>query len=201
MVGVIRRFSRRVLALVLGVGVALGAGFAWFVAVAARPGAATGNADGIVVLTGGAERIETGLRLLAAGRAPRLLVSGVGAGVELADVARRTGMEPGALADRVTLGRIATSTRTNATETAEWAARYRVHDLIVVTASFHMPRALVEMRRTLPGVALFPAPVPPVAGREPSLRALGEEYIKWLVALTGLTSLAPEPRHATGPVG
>jgi uncharacterized SAM-binding protein YcdF (DUF218 family) len=180
---------------------ALAGGFAWFLAVATQPVATTVNADGIVVLTGGADRIETGLRLLTSGRAPRLLVSGVGAGVELADVARRTGMEPGALADRVTLGRIATSTRTNATETADWVARYRMHDLIVVTASFHMPRALVELHRALPGVALFPAPVPPVAGRVPSLRVLGEEYFKWLAAQAGLTTLAPEPRHATGPVG
>lgn len=187
---------------------ALGGGFAWFAYRAANPVAAAARADGIVVLTGGPDRIEAGLNLLAAGRAPRLLVSGVGGGAELADLARRVGLDPGPLAERVSLGRTATSTRTNAMETAEWARQYQVHRLLVVTAAFHMPRALLELRRRLPGVALLPAPVPPGAGRSPSLRTLAEEYIKWLAAEAGLTALAPAPdpraaapRPATGPAG
>lgn len=197
----ILRLLRAIALLLLGAVLALAGGFAWFAAEAGRADGPAPQADAIVVLTGGADRIETGLRLLAASRARRLLVSGVGAGVELSDLARRAGMDPATLADRVTLGRSATSTRTNATETAEWVARHRPGSLIVVTASFHMRRALVELHRALPGVTLFPAPVPPAGGRAPSLRALGEEYIKWLAARAGLTTLAPEPRHATGPVG
>lgn len=169
----------------------LGAGFVWFAAEAARPGHPPRHADGIVVLTGGPERIEAGLRLLAAGRADRLLISGVH-GAELADLTRRAGVDLAPFLDRVTLGRAATSTHTNALEAAEWNRRAPAASLIIVTAGFHMPRALAELRRALPGVLLHRAPVLPGA-KPPSLRILGGEYVKWLAAEAGLTSLFPAP--------
>ena len=56
--------------------VALAGGFAWFLGEAiAEPEQPDRRTDAIVVLTGGAERVETGLALLEAGLAPRLLVS------------------------------------------------------------------------------------------------------------------------------
>ena len=64
-----RRFAK--LAAVVGALLAtalLGAGFAGFVEAAHREPSSPPIADGIVVLTGGAERVETGLRLLAADR-------------------------------------------------------------------------------------------------------------------------------------
>ena len=189
----IARVLGMVTALALLAGLAVGGGFAWFAYRAANPVVSTARADGIVVLTGGPDRIETGLHLLAAGRAPRLLVSGVGGGAELAELASRTGLDLAPLAGRVSLGRVATSTRTNATETADWVQRHQVRSLLVVTAGFHMPRAFVELRRRLAGVELLPAPVPAGVGKAPSLRTLGEEYIKWLAAEAGLSALAPSP--------
>src|SRR5690348_17575754 len=47
------------------------------------------NADGIVVLTGGDSRINDALALLAAGRAKRLLISGVYTGTTSNDIARQ----------------------------------------------------------------------------------------------------------------
>ena len=76
-------------AALLGGGVLWGVGFARFNSIARHTGAAPAPADGIVVLTGGADRIETALRLLIEGRAPYLLVSGVARGAELADLGRR----------------------------------------------------------------------------------------------------------------
>ena len=73
------------------------------------------------MLTGGAERVETALRLLAEGRGRVLLVSGVGRGAELAELARRAGRGPGPVAARVTLGPRRHYTRGNAAETAAWA--------------------------------------------------------------------------------
>ena len=53
-------------------------GFVWFIYhVPAEEVALTRNADGIVVLTGGASRITDAIELLAAGRGKRLLISGV----------------------------------------------------------------------------------------------------------------------------
>src|SRR5262249_38538179 len=47
------------------------------------------NADGVVVLTGGDSRVSDGLALLAAGRAKRLLISGVYTGTTTSDIARQ----------------------------------------------------------------------------------------------------------------
>ena len=73
--------------------------------------------DGIVVLTGGSERVATGLRLLTEGLAPRLLISGAHPEVGLADIAQAAGIDPAPVARQVTIGRAAATTRGNAVET------------------------------------------------------------------------------------
>ena len=177
-------------ALALVAVLAWGAGLAWFVQAALRPGEQPPVADGIVALTGGAERIELALRLLAADRARLLLVSGVAPAAELGELARRAGVDPVPLAARVTLGRQARTTLGNAAETAAWARANGVRSLIVVTAGYHMPRALAEIGRALPEVTLFPAAVLPPAlrARGPAmLRLLASEYTKWLLVRSGLS--------------
>ena len=170
------------------------AGFAWFLRAVEREAAPVPQADGIVALTGGAVRVEMALRLLAEGRARVALVSGVGGAAEFAALARRAGVDPD-LGARVTLGRAAQSTRGNASETASWARANAVHSLIVVTAFYHMPRALAELARTLPEVRLLPVPVTPGA----SWRLLAGEYTKFLAAELGLSAL--DPRQWTHPEG
>jgi uncharacterized SAM-binding protein YcdF (DUF218 family) len=178
-----------------------GAGFAWFLRAALTEAPPPPLADGIVAFTGGAERVETALRLLADGRARLLLVSGVGGAAEFAELARRAGVDRN-LAGRVTLGRAAASTRGNAAETADWARDHAIHSLIVVTAGYHMPRALAELARALPKVTLHPAPVLPPALRDggvPLVRLLAGEYTKFLAAELGLTALDPRgPIPANG---
>jgi uncharacterized SAM-binding protein YcdF (DUF218 family) len=180
------------IALPLAALLAWSAGFAWFVSATSGTLAEPPAADGIVALTGGAERVETALRLLEAGRARLLLISGVGGAADFRQLARRAGVEDD-LRARVTLGRTAASTRGNAAETAEWVRANDIRSLIVVTAGYHMPRALAELSRTLPGVSLYPAPVLPPALREggspATLRLLAEEYTKYLAVELGLSSL------------
>ncbi len=179
----------------LAVVVAWDMGLVWFIQYSARPEPPVPEADGVVALTGGAERVETALRLLRAHRAQWLLLSGTGIGVDLAVLAHRAGVDPAPLADQVTLGRQATSTRGNALETAAWAHDHDIHTLIVVTAYYHMPRALTELRRALPGVTLYPEPVlrPQSGGFGPlvTLRLTAEEYTKYLLAVVGVTTLLP----------
>jgi uncharacterized SAM-binding protein YcdF (DUF218 family) len=151
--------------------------------------------DAIIVLTGGSERVETGLRLLEEGAAPRLLVSGVGQRATLAEFARAHGRDPAALGGRVTLGHLATTTVGNAAEAGEYARAHRLRSLRVVTAGYHMPRAMLELGRALPGLALVPHPIQPAALRDGSmtpwrawtLRA--GEYLKYLAAAAGVTQL------------
>jgi uncharacterized SAM-binding protein YcdF (DUF218 family) len=175
------------------------AGLVWFIRLADRAEPPPPHADGIVALTGGANRVETALHLLAEGRAEWLLVSGIGPGPDLATLAKRSLVDAAPLAARIELGRQATSTRGNAAETAAWVRVKDIHSLIVVTAWYHMPRALTELARALPGVVLYPSPVEPEGSHPPDLamvwamaRLLAEEYSKYLAARLDLTALVPE---------
>jgi uncharacterized SAM-binding protein YcdF (DUF218 family) len=181
------------------------AGFLWFLdAAGAEPEDPEAPTDGIAVLTGGAERVRTGLRLLAEGRARLLLVSGAHPDATLAELAAAAGLDPAALgpadgAARVTLGRAARGTRGNAAEIAAWARARGLRSVRVVTAGYHMPRALLELRRALPPDAvLVPHPVLPArlrdaaaAGRQRTWSLLAGEYLKLLAAGAGITRLQP----------
>jgi uncharacterized SAM-binding protein YcdF (DUF218 family) len=191
-----RRLALRVAGWTLfAVVVAWDMGLVWFIQFAARAMPPPPMADGIVALTGGAERVETALRLLRAHQAHWLLLSGTGIGADLAVLAHRAGVDPAPLADEVTLGRQATTTRGNALETAAWAREHDIHTLIVVTAYYHMPRALTELRRAMPEVTLYPEPVlrPQSGFMGPlvTLRLTAEEYTKYLLALVGMTTWLP----------
>ncbi len=169
------------------------AGFVWFADQALLTPTPPPAADGIVALTGGADRIATAILLLRDKRARLLLISGVGPGAALPPLLRGTGVDPASVQDRVTLGRDATDTLGNAAETAAWVRQNGLHSLIVVTAGYHMKRALTELARALPDVALYAVPVVPPAMRGAkgfsALRLLAGEYTKWLASAVGLTRL------------
>ena len=136
------------------------AGLAWFSQQIPRrvedPFAVT---DAIVVLTGGAGRLGTGLELLAQGRAGRLFVTGVYRGVDVAEILRISRQAPDSLECCIEVGHDATDTTGNARETARWMAAEGLRSLRLVTASYHMPRSLAEFRRVMPDVVLVPHPV------------------------------------------
>lgn len=145
-----------------------------------------GHAEGIVVLTGGDGRIEAGLDILEAERAERLLISGVHRDVTVDELLRLNRGNP-ALASRVELGFIAQDTLGNADETAAWVEKYQIESLIVVTALYHMPRALMHLGHVLPDVALYPYPVVPKAFQDTdwlldpvARRFMIQEYNKFL---------------------
>jgi len=150
--------------------------------------------DGIVVLTGGSDRLREGLQLLADGRARRLLISGVFRDASLADLLH-TGEAPAGLSQQmidccITIGYRAGNTLGNATEAAEWAAANDIHSLRLVTADYHMPRSLLEFSHALPGARIVPHPVfPEEVKRErwwlwPGTASLVvSEYHKYLAAL------------------
>ena len=96
------------------------------------------------------------------------------------------------------------STRGNAREVAEWARAQRLGSLRVVTAGYHMPRAMLELRRALPEVELVPHPVQPAAlrsaeavGRGRTWRLLLGEYAKFLAAGIGLSRLSAMAREGS----
>ena len=197
---------RRVLALVAACAACWTGGFVWFLSVTGRPAQPPPYTDGIVALTGGAGRVELALRLLASGQANRLLLSGIGGGTELVTLGRLAGVDTAGLTERVTLGRYAASTRGNGVETAAWAEQNRIKSLIVVTAGYHMLRALAELRQAVPDVRLYPLPVYPTAvhpgdgEKRPGLRLQAEEYTKYLLTVSGLSAWLPRREPTPAPV-
>ena len=118
------------------------------------------RADGIVVLTGGAARIDGALQLLAEGRGQRLLISGVNPMVSRKELAST--LDDGLrrmLACCVDLDRDAQDTAGNATETRHWATRKGVSSLIVVTSDYHIVRSMVELAEAMPDMRLIAYPV------------------------------------------
>jgi uncharacterized SAM-binding protein YcdF (DUF218 family) len=148
-------------------------------------------ADGVVALTGASSaRIDAAIQLLELGKGKRLLISGVNPEVrprELRDVARGAGNAYDCCVD---LGFKAANTLGNARETAAWVKKHRFRSLIVVTADYHMPRSMLELRAAMPGVKLqaYPVATETLDARRwwrdgGEARRLAVEYTKYLVIL------------------
>lgn len=140
-------------------------GFLGFVAM--LPQAETlpaSSAQGIVVLTGGPDRIAEGLDLLTGGYGKRLLITGVHGRTTREDIERSHNIDPQLAACCIDLDWQALNTRGNAQEAARWARKNGYTSLILVTSSWHMPRATQEMRLAMPEARITPhAVVPPRA--------------------------------------
>lgn len=152
--------------------------------------------DGIVVTTGGQQRLSSGIRLLADNKAQKLLISGVGQGVNRAILVQELALnddEINALFCCVELEYGAIDTRGNAAAAREWVITHDMRSLRLVTANYHMPRALIMFRRALPEVEIYPWPVTPpdLTSRTwwrdpPIMRLLLREYAKYMVTRIGL---------------
>ncbi|HEY5208719.1 MAG TPA: YdcF family protein [Stellaceae bacterium] len=172
-------------------------GLAWFISqVPTAIPSQDGITDAIVVLTGGSQRVENGLTLLAEGKARKLFVSGVYRGTDVKALLGTSHQQPRWLACCIELGYEADNTHGNAAETAAWMRAEHFHSLRLVTASYHMPRSLLEFSRAMPDIRILPNPVFPPGARRAWWRSphamtlIVAEYLKYLFALTGLQSLA-----------
>jgi len=116
-------------------------------------------ADGIAVLTGGVARIDQAMKLLAAGKAKRVLITGVNRTTTVEELKQLASQGGQYFACCVDIDKEARNTIDNATETSEWVALHHYGSIIVVTSNYHMPRALAELARVMPGVTLIPFPV------------------------------------------
>jgi uncharacterized SAM-binding protein YcdF (DUF218 family) len=114
------------------------------------------SADGIAVLTGGVARIDEAMKLLAEGKAKRVLITGVNRTVTMQELKDLASQGDQYFTCCVDIDKEARNTIDNATETAEWVALHRYSSIIVVTSNYHMPRALAELARVMQGVTLIP---------------------------------------------
>jgi uncharacterized SAM-binding protein YcdF (DUF218 family) len=152
-----------------------------------QPGQDVRRADAIVVLTGSEGRIPEGMKLLARGKGRRLLISGVNPATKRKEL---VGLAPGSqhlFLCCVDVGREARDTIGNADETGQWVRERHYKSLIVVTSSFHMPRSIAELRRTVPDVELIPYSVQTPNldawwGHSGTLQLVVTEYVKFMPA-------------------
>lgn len=169
----------------------VGFGFAWFVwRLPAEEVELKRNADGIVVLTGGASRIADAIELLASGRGRRLLISGVHPSTGVGEISRSMPEYQRMFSCCIDLDHSARNTLGNALETRRWVSDRGFRSLIVVTSNYHMPRAMAELGRQLPGVTLMSFPVVPERLRGDSwwsrgvnAKLLFSEYVKYMAAM------------------
>jgi uncharacterized SAM-binding protein YcdF (DUF218 family) len=165
-------------------------GLVWFAGgISATVEDAATSTDAIVVLTGGSQRVQAGLQLLAAGKAKKLFVSGVYHGTDVAALLHVQRQTPDAVQCCIVLGHSADNTYGNAAETATWMRQEGFRSLRLVTANYHMRRALLEFTRAMPEVQIVPHPVFPDGVRERwwawpgTLDLIIGEYDKYLWAL------------------
>lgn len=144
-------------------------------------------ADGIVVLTGGALRVDQAVDLLKEGRAKRLLISGVNRSTSVGALSKLTETDRRWFDCCVDLDYDALNTIGNAEMTDQWARRQGFDALILVTSDYHMPRTLLEFERFAHVAVIRPYPVARadlwMAGAVPSglgLKVLMTEYVKLL---------------------
>lgn len=171
---------RRILTLILLVWLL---GFIAFALLLAQP-AGPVKTDAVVVLTGGAGRVDRGIEALRQGWAPQLLVSGVSREVKPGEFAAQFKVSPEQMACCVSLGFAATDTESNARETAIWMREHKVTRIRLVTSDWHMRSAVFELRHAMPrGVSIVEDAVP----THPTMRILFTEYHKliarWIVQL------------------
>ena len=148
------------------------------------------NADGIVVLTGGALRIRDAIELLAAGRGQRLLITGVNPATNSHGLAQLVPVYKGMFDCCIDLDHSAMNTVGNAIAARQWSKGRSFRSLIVVTSNYHLPRAMAELAHQLPEVRLVAYPVVSQRNRgEPwwadavRARLMASEYVKYIYAI------------------
>ena len=157
-------------------------GFAAFMLSLPKPleGSTT---DAIVVPTGGAGRIDRGIRMLRDRQARRMLVTGVAPGVRAIDLAREYRTSRALFDCCIDLGSDAVDTRSNAEETASWVKAHSYRTIRLVTSDWHLPRARMELGAAIgPGVIILGDGVP----SEPRLGMLVNEYDKLILRRVAL---------------
>ncbi|MFQ5736485.1 MAG: YdcF family protein [Thermodesulfobacteriota bacterium] len=122
--------------------------FFGFAEAARGYGPSAGRADAVVVLTGGRNRAQEGLRLLREGRAGVLVLSGVhrDAGIGSIFMNKIDDSERA----RTILDKVSRSTYENAVQTRRLVLERGWGSIILLTSAYHMKRADFIFRKVMP---------------------------------------------------
>jgi uncharacterized SAM-binding protein YcdF (DUF218 family) len=152
-------------------------GFMLFAVTLGHP-AGPGKSDAIVVLTGGAGRIERGISVMKRGDAQRMLVAGADPSVTRADLIRRLHGDARLVRCCVDLGSESVDTRSNAEEALRWIDKYKYRSVRLITSDWHMRRAAYEFRHHLGRRVTI---IPDALTTRPSFMTLFGEYNKYVL--------------------
>lgn len=120
------------------------------------------KADAAIILTGGSKRIQSGFELLENGIVPQIFISGVHPDVKLDELLAQYDQKLNAtMQQHITLGKRAIDTETNAAEAVDWVKKHDIKHIVLVTATYHMPRALYEFHALAPDLKISPSAVVP----------------------------------------
>jgi len=139
--------------------------------------------DAIVVLTGGQNRLNVAANLLENELASKLYISGVDEKVTRAKLLELLGSSKELGECCIESGNQAVDTVGNAIETLEWVEENNFESLRVVTSLEHMPRAMVEFKRFMPGIKFVEHPVGRWRPENINYFNLSQEYSKYIISL------------------
>lgn len=143
------------------------------------------DVEGIVVFTGGKNRVQTAIQLLSQNIGQRLFISGVNPNTRKSDISHRIKSDRKLLDCCIDLGRNANNTFENAFETIRWVQNNNFKSLVIVTSNYHMKRSLFILKELDPNIKFIPFHVESTllqdtnSSLKETIRALTIEYLKY----------------------
>ena len=134
---------------------------------------------GVVVFTGGQGRVEAGFDVLEKFSGIKyLLISGVNPQTTQQEVLKNSGLRDDGtgFSGELTLDYQGQTTFGNIAQTGAWVEGNNLSHIILVTSSYHVPRAELLLQQRLPEAHVTVYPVFP---KNVSWRVLAEEYLKY----------------------
>ncbi len=122
----------------------------------------------IVILTGGANRIKDGLKIIEDFKNSKninfkILVSGTGMGFTKSSLKNKLGPNfyPQLIQCCIDLDDVSKNTLTNASETLKWTSKNGIKEFILITSNYHMPRAILEFKNVMPNLKIYTYAIAP----------------------------------------
>ena len=122
----------------------------------------------IVILTGGANRIKDGLKIIEDFKNSKninykILVSGTGIGFTKSSLKKKLGpnFNSQLIQCCIDLDGVSKNTLTNASETLKWTGKNDIKEFILITSNYHMPRAILEFKNVMPNLRIYTYAITP----------------------------------------
>ena len=127
------------------------------------------EAENVVILTGGSNRIKEGLKLIKnfsklGSMNIDILISGTGKGFTKLNVNKLLSKNDPLnifIECCLELDNKSQNTRSNAIEILKWVNKNSIKQLILITSNYHMPRAVLEFKNKIPNLKIIKYPITP----------------------------------------